>query len=125
MSKIRLYIDEDSMDQDFVHALRARNVDVLTVADVGMLHKSDKDQLMWAAKKGRVIFSFNARDFYRLHTMLLEQGLSHTGIVLALQQRYGVGEMMRGVLKLINTRSAEEMKDRVEFLSSWIPKPNS
>ncbi|MEO0888004.1 MAG: hypothetical protein AAFY54_19045, partial [Cyanobacteria bacterium J06648_10] len=60
-----------------------------------------------------------------LHTMLLEQGLSHTGIVLALQQRYGVGEMMRGVLKLINTRSAEEMKDRVEFLSSWIPKPNS
>jgi hypothetical protein len=36
MNKIRLYIDEDSMDEDFVQALRCRNVDVLTVADVGM-----------------------------------------------------------------------------------------
>jgi len=27
---ILLYIDEDSMDEDFVQALRSRNVDVLT-----------------------------------------------------------------------------------------------
>lgn len=101
MSKILLYIDEDSMDQDFVNALRARSVDVLTVADAGMLHKSDEEQLMWAAEKGRVIFSFNARDFYCLHTLFLEQGSSHAGIILALQQRYGVGDLMRGVLKLM------------------------
>jgi hypothetical protein len=31
MSKILLYIDEDSMDEDFVEALKARNVDVLTL----------------------------------------------------------------------------------------------
>jgi Domain of unknown function (DUF5615) len=120
MSKILLYVDEDAMDQDFVNALKARNVDVLTVADVGMLYKSDEAQLTWATEKGRVIFSFNTKDFYRLHTLLLEQGLSHTGIVLALQQRYGIGELMRGVLQLINTRSAEEMIGKVEFLSSWI-----
>ena len=45
MSKILLYIDEDSMDEYFVKALRSRNVDVLTVADVGMLNKSDEEQL--------------------------------------------------------------------------------
>ena len=28
------------MDEDFVQALRSRNVDVLTVADVGLLHRS-------------------------------------------------------------------------------------
>lgn len=119
MSKIRLYVDEDSMDQDFVYALRARNVDVLTVADAGMLHKSDEEQLAWATDKSRVIFSFNARDFYHLHTRLLERSSSHAGIVLAPQQRYGIGDLMRGVLKLINTCSAEEMIDKVEFLSSW------
>jgi hypothetical protein len=27
------------MDEEFVQALRSRNVDVLTVADVGMLYK--------------------------------------------------------------------------------------
>jgi predicted nuclease of predicted toxin-antitoxin system len=77
MSKILLYIDEDSMDENFVQALRTRNVDVLTVADVGMLHISDEEQLDWAMVNNRVIFSFNTRDFYKLHTTRLEQDLSH------------------------------------------------
>ncbi|MBW4533829.1 MAG: DUF5615 family PIN-like protein [Pleurocapsa minor HA4230-MV1] len=120
MSKILLYIDEDSMDGDFVYALRSRNVDVLTVADVGMLHKSDEEQLDWANQNGRVIFSFNTRDFYRLHTTLIEQGLSHAGIILAPQQRYGIGDLMRGVLRLINTIPSVEMQGQLEFLSNWI-----
>jgi predicted nuclease of predicted toxin-antitoxin system len=120
MSKILLYIDEDSMDEDFVQALKSRSVDVLTVADAGMLHKSDEEQLDWASKNGRVIFSFNAKDFYKLHTIRLEQNLSHGGIILAPQQRYGIGDLMRGVLRLINSMSAEEMRGRLEFLSDWI-----
>ena len=56
MNKILLYLDEDSMDEDFVQALRSRNVDVLTVNDVGMLHKSDQEQLDWAKENDRVIF---------------------------------------------------------------------
>jgi len=121
MGKILLYIDEDSMDDDFVQALRSRNVDVLTVADVGMLHKTDEEQLAWATEHDRVIFSFNARDFYRLHTLLLEQGSAHRGIVLAPQQRYSIGELLRGVLHLVNTRSAEDLVGKLEFLSDWVP----
>jgi predicted nuclease of predicted toxin-antitoxin system len=120
MSKILLYIDEDFMDEDFVQALRTRNVDVLTVADVGMLHRSDEEQLDWAIVNNRVIFSFNTRDFYKLHTTRLEQDLSHGGIILAPQQRYGIGDLMRGVLRLINSVSAEKMRGQVEFLSNWI-----
>ena len=122
MVKILLYIDEDSMDEDFVQALRSRNVDVLTVADAGMLHRTDEEQLAWAAEHNRVIFSFNARDFYRLHTLLLEQGSSHMGIVLAPQQRYGVGELIYGVLHLVNTKSAEAMVGQLEFLSDWVSR---
>jgi hypothetical protein len=120
MGKILLYVDEDSMDEDFVQALRSRNVDVLTVADVGMLHRSDEEQIDWARQNGRVIFSFNTRDFYRLHTTLIEQGLSHMGIILAPQQRYGIGDLMRGILKLINAKSSAEMQGQLEFLSNWI-----
>ena len=108
------------MDEDFVRALRSRNADVLTVADVGMLNKSDEEQLDWAKQNNRVIFSFNIRDFYRLHTATIEQGLSHSGIILAPQQRYGIGDLMRGVLKLINTKSSKEMQGQLEFLSNWI-----
>ncbi len=121
MGKILLYVDEDAMDEDFVQALKSRNVDVLTVADVGMLHKTDEEQLAWATERHRVIFSFNTRDFYRLHTLLLEQGLSHAGIILAPQQRYGIGELLRGVLHLVKTRSAEAMVNKLEFLSDWVP----
>ena len=85
-----------------------------------MLHKSDEAQLDWATANGRVIFSFNTRDFYRLHTLRLEKGMSHGGIILAPQQRYSIGELMRGVLKLTSTLTAEEMIDRVEFISNWI-----
>ena len=108
------------MDEDFVQALRSRNVDVLTVADVGMLHRSDEEQLNWAKQNNRVIFSFNIRDFSRLHTTLIGQGLSHGGIILAPQQRYGIGDLMRGVLRLINTKSSAEIQGQLEFLSNWI-----
>lgn len=69
--------------------------------------------------QGRVLYTFNVGDFYRLHTALLKQGKSHAGIILARQQRYPVGEQMRRLLKLIAAKSAEEMKNRVEFLSAW------
>jgi hypothetical protein len=117
MSKIRLYLDED-----FIQALRSRNVDVLTVADVGMLNQSDEEQLNWARDNGRVIFSFNTRDFYRLHTAIIQKGLSHAGIILAPQQRYGIGELMRGVLNLVNRKSSAQMQGQLEFISDWIAR---
>ncbi len=49
------------MDEDLVDALRSRNVAVLTVADVGMLNRSDEEQLDWARQNNRVLFSFNTR----------------------------------------------------------------
>jgi hypothetical protein len=35
MSLIRLFIDEDSMERQFVRALGARGVDVTTVGEIG------------------------------------------------------------------------------------------
>lgn len=54
-----------------------------------------------------------------LHASRLRAGKSHAGIILARQQAYPIGEMMRRLLRLVSSRSAEDMKDRVEFLSSW------
>jgi hypothetical protein len=116
---IQLYIDEDSMDRALVRALQARGVDVTTALVEGMIERLDIDHLEYAIQQGRVLFSFNIGDFYQLHTEYLAQGKHHTGIVLCPQQRYPVGEQMRRLLKLIATKSAEEMKDTVEFLSAW------
>ena len=75
--------------------------------------------LVLAAAQGRTLYGFNVSDFYRLHTDFLKHGRSHAGIVLAKQQHYSVGEQMRRLLKLIASVSADEMKNRIEFLSAW------
>jgi len=116
---IRLYLDEDCMDQDLVWALRSRGADVITAMDVDRLERQDEEQLNYATAQGRVLYSFNVGDFYDLHTAYLTQGKSHAGLILAPQQRYSVGEQMRRLLKLMAAKSAEDMKDQVEFLSAW------
>ena len=107
---IRLYMDEDTMDQALVQALRARNVDVITALDAGMIEREDAEHLDCATEQGRVWCSFNVRDFYRLHSDYLAQGRPHAGIILMRQQYYSVGEQMRRLLKLVASKSADEMK---------------
>jgi hypothetical protein len=116
---IRLYCDEDSEQHALVLALRVRGVDVLTALEAEMLGESDDRQLAIAAAQGRVIYSFNVGDFCRLHAEWLAEGRSHAGIVLAQQQQYSIGEQLRRLLRLVGALSAEEMQDRLAFLSSW------
>ena len=116
---IRLYMDEDTMDQALVQALRARNVDVVTALDAGMIEQKDAEHLDYATEQGRVLCTFNVGDFYRLHSEYVAQGKPHAGIILMRQQYYSVGEQMRRLLKLMASESADEMKNWVEFLSVW------
>ena len=119
MSRIRLYIDEDSMSHAFTRALRARKVDVMTAWEAGMVERADREHLVYASAHDCVLYSFNVSDFFALHTAFVRENRSHAGILLARQQHYSIGEQMRRVLKLIASRSAEDMRTRVEFLSSW------
>jgi Domain of unknown function (DUF5615) len=122
VSQIRLYMDEDSGDTALVLALQNQGVDVITTLDVKRLSFPDEEQLIWARSQGRVLYSSNIRDFYNLHTAFLIQEKSHAGMVLVQQQHYSIGELMRGILKLIAAKSTEEMENQVEFLSAWIEK---
>ena len=116
---ICLYFDDDSLDRALVKALRERGVDVVTSSEVGLGGRDDDEHLAYAAEQGRVLCSYNRGDFCRLNADWLAKGKSHAGIVLAAQQRYPVGERMRRLLKLIASKSAEDMKNNVEFLSHW------
>lgn len=102
-----------------IHALRARGSDVQTALQVAMIERSDEEHLGFATAQGRVLCSFNVGDFYRLHTSYMAQHKSHRGIILARQQQYAVGEHMRRLLTLMAHLTAEDMKNRVEFLSAW------
>ncbi|AFZ57030.1 DUF5615 family PIN-like protein [Anabaena cylindrica FACHB-243] len=120
MSQICLYMDEDSTGRSLMLSLRNRGVDIITTLEVNRLKYSDEEQLVWAKSQNRVLYSSNIRDFYRLHTAFLNQEQSHPGMILVQQQRYSIGEIARGILRLIAAKSAEDMENQVEFLSDWI-----
>lgn len=84
-----------------------------------MVQATDEDLLRFAARQSRVLYSFNLSDFCRIHREWIAANRTHAGIVLAPQQRYSVGDQLRRLLHLIGSKLAEEMKDRVEFLSNW------
>ena len=117
--KIRLYLDEDTIAHALIIALRAKRIDVSTAGEAFMRGRSDEEQLRYAAEQGRAIYSFNLGHFMTLHTRFLEQGLSHGGIILAENGRWSVGEQTRRLGRLIKGKTAEEMRDWVEFLSAW------
>jgi len=113
---IRLYVDEDAMARAFVNGLRAREVDVKTVFEEGMVGRSDAEQLEYAAEQGRVIYTFNVGDFCQLHTEFITKGKNHAGIVVVYRQRYAIGEQIRRMMRIIHIQSAEEMKNSLQFL---------
>lgn len=119
MSQVRLYPDEDAMRKALVFGLRARNVDILTAAEADMINRDDQDHLAVAATSGRVLYSYNVADYCILHQSWMSEKRFHAGIVLAPQQRYSGGEELRRLMRLVSTVSAEEMRNRIEFLSAW------
>ena len=87
--------------------------------EAGMVARADAEHLAFASVQRRVLFSYNASDYYRLHTEWRMIGRAHAGIILVPQQRYSIGELTRRLLHLVSTLTPEQMRNRVEFLSSW------
>ncbi|UBF28056.1 DUF5615 family PIN-like protein [Kovacikia minuta CCNUW1] len=120
MSQIRLYLDEDAQRGSLVVALRNSSIDVITVSEAGRLGYPDDQQLLWASEQGRSLYSFNVKDFSRLHNHLLAEENTHPGIIVVPRQRYSVGDQLRGLLTLMATKSAEDMVTQLVYLSNYI-----
>jgi len=114
-----LYFDEDSVNRALIRALLARGMDVTNAIDAGHAGLADQEQLDHATAVGRVLFTYNVGDFFALHTQFRQDGRSHAGLILAVQQRYSVGEQMRRILRLNRERSSDAMRGKVEFLTAW------
>jgi len=107
--RVKFYTDEH-VARAIARGLRHRGVDVLTAPEAGMLGASDEDQLALAAREQRVLFTQDD-DFLRLHAA----GVEHAGIVFA-RQHTRIGAIVTGLMLVHEALSAEEMRDKVEFL---------
>ena len=116
---IKLYLDEDAQRTSLAQSLHQHGVDVLTTSEAEQISEPDESQLAFAASAGRAIYTYNVGDYLVLHTEYLTQGENHSGIIIGEQGRFGIGEQMRRLLRIVEAKSAEEMQNHIEFLSNW------
>jgi hypothetical protein len=69
--RIRLYLDEDTINRALIAGVRVRSVDVLTAQEASRTGTSDEMQLAFVTSEQRTIFTFNTRDFVQLHRVWL------------------------------------------------------
>ncbi len=116
MAAISLYLDED-VHTYIAHVLRLRGWQALTTAESQRRSATDQDQIYFATKNGRTIVTYNVRDFPRLHYEIIASGEKHSGIIVA--KREDPSRNIRALLNLLNTPSAEAMRDQLVYLNNW------
>ena len=114
--RIKLYLDED-VPFAFAQALLNRGVDVITTKEVRNDSLSDAEQLDYAAKEKRTIFTHNKKDFIVLYNEYLQNKKEHSGIILS--DQLPIGTLLRRFMKLWFSVNDENMRNSVEFLSNW------
>ena len=110
---IHLYFDED-VSVGIVENLRTRGFDVLSVRDAGARGRSDDEQMLYAVSQKRAIVTHNRVDFEKQHVKLLENGMQHYGVIIAKRRRDT--EAVSKLLELLDTVTAEEMKNQLRYI---------
>lgn len=112
----RLYLDED-VHRRVASALRLRQYDIVSAHDAHRWGLTDDEQLGFAASQGRAIVTFNVADFVVLHGEWLRAGRTHAGIIVS--EQLPIGIMVRRLLTLLGTRSAEDLALQLLWLQSF------
>jgi len=117
MNPLLLYMDEDIMEDALIKGLRARGLDLVLTSEAGRQNFSDEDQLAYATILGRVLVSYNVRDYAALHCQWIVSGQSHCGLILLEQQRYSLGEEMRMLVRFANFNQMPAMRNQIVYLN--------
>jgi hypothetical protein len=119
VSRIRIQLDEDCQAHALATALRQHGIDAQTTNQLGLGGVDDATQMQAAAGADRVLVTNNISDFVPLHQQWLADERAHGGIIVFPQQRLSTGETVRRLIRLIHTVSAEDMRNRLEWLNNW------
>jgi hypothetical protein len=97
--------------------LRRRGFDAVSAYEVGNARPDDSDQLEYAANQRRAILTCNIKDFEPLFEEWWQAGRKHYGVIVS--EQLPIGEMLRRVVRLLNTMSADEMENGYRDLAEF------
>jgi predicted nuclease of predicted toxin-antitoxin system len=112
----RLHLNEN-LSPRLASELREYGFNVIASQETDMLTASDEEQLAFAAAERRAIVTFNVGDFTILHYEYQAEGKEHWGIILSSPEHIGV--ILRRLLHLLNSVSAEELRNQIRWLNDF------
>ncbi|MEW5717662.1 MAG: DUF5615 family PIN-like protein [Chloroflexota bacterium] len=113
---IALYLDAD-VDKRLAEELRKRGVDAVSAREIGRDLVSDEDQLEYAISQQRAVLTHNSRHWEPLFEEYWNAGKEQFGIIVS--EQIPIGETLRRVLKLLDTVTADEMKNNFKNLGEF------
>jgi predicted nuclease of predicted toxin-antitoxin system len=112
----KLYLDEH-MSQRIATQLRKYGFDAITLHERGMLSEDDREQLTMAVSEQRAIVNCNFGDYVGLDEEYAAVGKQHWGVLLTTEEPTGV--LIRRLLKLLNSLSADDLKNQIRWLNEF------
>ncbi len=112
----RLHLNEH-LSWHLAAQLRKYKFDVTSTIELGMAEEDDDEQLAFAVSQQRAIVSINHKHFAPLHERYIAEGKEHWGIILSTEESIPV--LRRRLLSLLNSVSAEELKNQIRWLNKF------
>ena len=107
---LRFYLDEN-VPVVIAAELKKRDIDAVTVRDLGLLGDDDLSHLRRAAEQGRVLCTYD-KDFLRLAA----SGVEHAGIVFGLKEIHTIGRWVSRLTNMHERYIMADMDNHVEYL---------
>ena len=116
MAEPHLHLDADASIKALANALRERGHDVTRTPNDWMpAEASDREQLLGSTAQGRVIFTFNVRDFLAL----AKKHPRHAGILLATQSRWSLAGLTDALDHALSKTDEKDWHGQVRWLNNF------
>ena len=114
-TKPLLHLDSDTSSKTLARVLAERGHDVTRTPNEWIVEDADDEtQLREATQRGRIVFTFNIKDFVPLvYTQ------THAGLLVADQKDWTLSSLIRAIDRMLTETTAEEWFGQVRWLNQW------
>ena len=114
MARLKIYTDEN-VDVRVAEGLRNRGIKAFSAVEKGLTGVSDIEHFRYAYEIQAVIFTHD-RHFLQIANTLTMEGKEHWGVIYVEMNRLSIGECIKRLALYADVLSAEEMKNKIDFL---------
>jgi predicted nuclease of predicted toxin-antitoxin system len=115
---MKILLDED-VSYRLAELLRAKGFDVTSVLEVRLQGEPDPAVWRWAIGDGRVLVTYNTRDFLTLAVAFYQAGIRHPGLVVISSKSIPQGAFGAKLLALERLlKDDPDLADQILFLGA-------